>query len=268
MYRIGFDAKRLFNNFTGLGNYSRTLLKNLADYYPDNAYFLYTPKVQRNDETHYFLNSPMYSVREPKTGQRLLWRSRRILNALRSDRIDLYHGLSHELPLGITSSGIPAIVTIHDLIFKHYPEQYGLLDRQLYDFKFRYACERADHIIAISESTRQDIIKFYDIPPEKITVIYQSCHERFIQERSQKTIDSVLYKHDLPSDYFLYVGSLIPRKNLLGIVKAMSLLPPDLRLPLVIIGNGPAYKTKVVQYAKAQGLESHLRFIQPDFADL
>ncbi len=51
MYRLGFDAKRLFNNFTGLGNYSRTLLFNLGHYFPDNAYFLYTPKVKDNAET-------------------------------------------------------------------------------------------------------------------------------------------------------------------------------------------------------------------------
>jgi glycosyltransferase involved in cell wall biosynthesis len=268
MYRIGFDAKRLFNNFTGLGNYSRTLLKNLAEYYPDNAYFLYTPQVQRNSETQFFLNSPLYNVREPHTGQRLLWRSRRILGALRSDRINLYHGLSHEIPLGMPRAGIPGIVTIHDLIFKHYPEQYSLIDRQVYDFKFRYACRHADHIIAISESTKQDIMSFYDIPEDKITVIYQSCHERFNQERSQKTIEAVLHKYDLPADYFLFVGSLIPRKNLLGIVQALERLPADLQLPLVIVGQGGHYKNKVVQYAKARGLSHLLRFIQPDFTDM
>ena len=56
MFRIGYDAKRLFNNFTGLGNYSRTLLRNLALYYPDDDYFLYTPKVVRTEQTQYFLD--------------------------------------------------------------------------------------------------------------------------------------------------------------------------------------------------------------------
>lgn len=268
MHRIGFDAKRLFNNFTGLGNYSRTLLKNLADYYPEYAYFLFTPKVRRNGETQFFLNSPLYSVYQPKPGQRILWRSRRILGALRKHRIELYHGLSHELPLGIRSAGIPSIVTIHDLIFKHFPRQYPFFDRQVYDFKFRYACRNADRIIAISESTKRDIVEFYDIPPEKVTVIYQSCHERFIQERSQKTIEAVLRKYQLPQDYFLFVGSLIERKNLLGAVKALGMLPQDLRLPLVIVGQGGAYRNQVVQYAKHRGLEHLLRFIQPAFADL
>ena len=54
MLRIGFDAKRLFNNFTGLGNYSRTLLANLSEYYPEQAYFLYTPRVVKNERNPFF----------------------------------------------------------------------------------------------------------------------------------------------------------------------------------------------------------------------
>lgn len=268
MSRIGFDAKRLFNNFTGLGNYSRTLLRNLVGYYPEEEYFLYTPKAKEHPETNFFLNSPMFTVRQPNRYQKVFWRSSRIKGALGKDKIQLYHGLSHEIPLGIDASKIATIVTIHDLIFKHYPEQYGYLDRQVYDFKFKYACEHADAIIAISESTKQDIIKFYQIPAERIHVIYQSCSELFMQDKSDETIQRVLAKYKLPTDFLLYVGSLIERKNLLNIVKAMAQLPKETRLPLVIVGRGDAYKEKVIRKAKALGVDDLLIFLVPAYAEL
>ncbi|MEM6379245.1 MAG: glycosyltransferase, partial [Bacteroidota bacterium] len=173
MYRIGFDAKRLFNNTTGLGNYSRTLVNNLAYYYPDNAYFLYSPKVQRNDDTHEFLNSPSYSVYVPKGLSKPGWRFFRVRQQLKKHKLDLYHGLSNEIPLGMDHFPIKKIVSVHDLIYRHFPKQYGTYDRQVYDFKTKYACEHSDQVIAISESTKQDIIKFYHVPEEKVKVVYQ-----------------------------------------------------------------------------------------------
>ncbi len=268
MYRIGFDAKRLFNNFTGLGNYSRTLLRNLAECYPDNAYFLYTPQVTKNDETQFFLNSPLYSVHLPHGGFKAAWRTWGVKRELRKHKIQLFHGLSHEIPMGIQKTGIKSVVTIHDLVFKHYPDHFRWTDRQIYDFKFRYACEHSDRIIAISESTKRDIVNFYNVFPEKVEVIYQSCHERFMQEKPPKAIEAVLKRYQLPSDYFFYVGSIIERKNLLGIVQALERLPPDLRLPLVVIGDGKAYKQKVEAYITQKGLQKQIVFIKADFEDM
>ena len=267
MYRLGYDAKRLFNNFTGLGNYSRTLLRDLAAFYPDNAYFLYSPRLVKNQETQFFINSPLFNVETPPPGRRLLWRTTGLRRELGRHRIQLYHGLSHEIPIGLHARRIPSVVTMHDLIFYHYPHQYRWADRQLYDFKFRYACQHATRIIAISEATKQDIILFYGIPEEKITVIYQSVHQRFVQEKSQKTLDNVVSKYKLPTNYLFFVGSLIERKNLLGVVKALALLPKEDRLPLVIVGEGDSYKQQVISYARVHGLLPLLHFIRPDFDD-
>lgn len=268
MLRIGYDAKRLFNNFTGLGNYSRTLLKDLATYFPDNAYFLYTPKVKRNEETHFFLNSALYEVQMPEKGIPAYWRTWGVKSSLKKHKIQLYHGLSHEIPMNIQKSGIKCVVTIHDLIFKRYPEQYKWLDRQIYDSKFRYACQNADKVVAISESTKRDIIEYYHIPPDKISVIYQSCHERFLPEKGPKVIQTILEKYKLPSEFLLYVGSIIERKNLLGIVKAIEQLPKNQLIPVVVVGKGAQYKTKVQAYIQSKGLQKYFYFIQPDFEDL
>ncbi len=266
---LGFDAKRLFNNFTGLGNYSRTLLRDLADAAPDTSYYLFTPRVIPSKETQFFLTNPSYQLVQPSNRSALFWRSLRIKQDLQHHKIDLYHGLSHELPWGIAQTGIPSVVTIHDLIFEHYPAQYAWLDRQIYGFKFRTACRAANKVVAISESTKQDIRHFFGTPEGKIQVIYQSCDERFLLKRSSSVLKEVRSKYGLPADFSLYVGSLIPRKNLVGIIEALALLPPSLRSPLVIVGTGSAaYKKTVEQRAATLGVLPLLHFKNIEFADL
>lgn len=269
MFRIGFDAKRLFNNFTGLGNYSRTLVANLATYYPEHAYFLFTPRLNPQEETHFFQNDPLFSVHTAKGKFAPLWRMRGMVRDLEKLDIQLYHGLSHEIPLKIQHTDIRTVVTIHDLLFKRFPDQYTPIDRSIYNGKFRYACEYADIVIAISEATKRDIIRYFSIPPEKIRVIYQSCHERFMQTKSHSTIQNVQERYQLPSEYLLYVGSIIERKNLLGIIQAMEQLRPSFQLPLVVVGGGKgSYRNKVTSYIAAKHLEDRIHFIQPESRDL
>lgn len=268
MFRIGYDAKRLFNNFTGLGNYSRTLLKNLATFYPDNEYFLYSPRIRKSPETTFFLHSPIFSVHGPTRGSGAWWRTFSMKSALKRHRIQLYHGLSHELPVGIRQTGIRTIVTIHDLAFRRFPQYYPWADRLVYDWKCRTACAQADHVVAISESTRRDIVDYYGIAPEKVSVIYQSCHERFQQEKSQKTIDYVLKKYQLPRDYLLFVGSLTERKDPMVLLEALRALPEGLRLPLVVIGEGKTYKAKMQAFIRRHGLSALVYFLKPAFEDM
>ncbi len=268
MLRIGYDAKRLFNNFTGLGNYSRTLLANLAEYYPDNAYFLYSPKITRNEETHFFLNSALFNVQLPKHGPGAFWRSFGIKRDLHRHKIQLFHGLSHEIPFGLEKTNIRSIVTIHDLIFERFPEHYPLIDRKVYSFKFRYACHHADHIVAISENTKRDIIEFYDIAPEKISVIYQSCHERYMVEKSRKTFEGLRRRYQLPENYLLTVGSITVRKNLMGIVRALKMLPESNRLPLVVVGRGGRHRARVEAFLRKNRMEHLVHFADVSFEDL
>ena len=170
--KIGFDAKRAFHNNTGLGHYSRTLIRSLANYYPEHEYYLFNPK----PATLFRIDGGnIHEVRPTGMIDKLLssaWRSSRVKNDLQRLQIQLYHGLSHEIPIGIRSTGIPSVVTIHDLIHERYPEQYNRVDVSIYRKKFRYACENANHVIAISEQTKRDIIQFYKTPEEKITVCY------------------------------------------------------------------------------------------------
>jgi len=255
--RIAFDAKRIFNNQTGLGNYSRTLLDNLYRFFPTEEYLLYTPRLP-SDANKY---ATQFKTVAANTRFKHIWRSYAIRKDLERDGIDLYHGLSNEIPFWLKKN--KAVVTIHDVIFKVLPNTYPKLDRWLYEEKTRYACKYADKIIAISEYTKKDIIKFYGIEPERIEVIYQPCQPMFYEEESVEEqlgdnfslFPNLNYLKSLPAEYLLYVGSITERKNLLTVVKALDQLSEKDRIPLVVVGNGKGYKKSVQTYIDAHQLQ-------------
>ncbi|MGE7775027.1 glycosyltransferase family 4 protein [Chitinophaga sp. NPDC101104] len=258
--RIGFDAKRAFQNRTGLGNYSRTLVSSLAEYHPDHEYVLFAPKVK----PLYRPPGAVTTVVPRQFLHRLLkpvWRSRWVSGELKSHGIDVFHGLSAELPFGIHRTGVRSTVTMHDLIFERYPRQYNPIDVNTYRKKAKYACQAADQVIAISLQTKADLIEFYGVQEEKIPVCYQACDPSFQVPPDPQKVREMLVRYNLPSEYFLYVGSVIERKNLARIAAAMFLLKDRLNVPLVVLGDGGAYKKKVEAYLAEKGLTSRVIFL-------
>ena len=258
---IGFDAKRAYHNGTGLGHYSRTLIRSLAEYFPQHEYFLFNPNPS---ELFFLKGANVHEVLPSNLLHKTLssvWRSTWIKNDLEKQEVDIYHGLSNEIPLDIYKTGIKSVVTIHDIIFERFPEQYSRIDVEIYKRKFKYACDHADKVIAISNQTKKDIIEFYKTPEEKIAVCYQSCNPAFAETVSDKIKQQIKDKYSLPEQYFLYVGSIIERKNLLGICKAIYLLRNDLKVPLVVIGDGTKYKQQVKDFIKQNGLDDQIIFL-------
>lgn len=258
--RIAFDAKRAYQNNTGLGNYSRSLIQALAKNYPEHEYYLAAPKL-----TDMFSISGMNNVCNvtPKGFWKplsSLWRSKYVVSDLKKLNINIYHGLSNEIPSGIYNTSIKSVVTIHDLIFERYPQQYKSVDVAIYRRKFSNACKNADKVIAISEQTKQDIIAFYKTPEHKIEVCYQSCNPIFEQTVSEGEKNRIRTKYQLPQQYFLYVGSVIERKNLLLICKALKQLSSA--IPLVVIGNGNSdYLQTVKTYIAENNLQNNVIFL-------
>lgn len=265
--RIGFDAKRAFFNKSGLGNYSRDIIRSLITYYPEHKYYLYTPAIQGG---MHFMDTDRAEVSTPAGNRNKLmqgyWRSVKLADRLEKDYIDIYHGLSNELPLNIRKSKVKSIVTIHDLIFLRHPGWYNLLDRAIYKAKFKFSCRVADKIIAISEQTKRDIIEFYGIEEQKINVVYQSCHELFKRNVSEADKDLIRKKFNLPETFLLYVGTIEERKNLLNIVKAISV--GNIDMPLVAIGRKTKYYNKVKQYIKTENLRNILFIDEVNVEDL
>jgi glycosyltransferase involved in cell wall biosynthesis len=263
--KVGFDAKRAFTNFTGLGNYSRSTVKILADYFPSNSYYLYNPRVPDEHQIK-FLDLPHHSevhIKIPKTFFYELfpsaWRRIGITKDLVNDQIDLFHGLSHELPIGIERTKIPSVVTIHDLIFLRFPQYYKATDRKIYFNKFKHACEVADLIIAISEQTKKDIVHFFGIDETKIRVVYQSCASIFKQQVNEMMLMTVRVKYQLPERFLLNVGTIEKRKNALLIIKALKNLNEN--IPLVIIGRETSYVNELKDYLKIHHLEHRVIFL-------
>lgn len=244
--RIGFDAKRLFLNNTGLGNYSRTLVKNLCRFHPEHEYLLYTPKAPKNLDTRFFFEQDSIKIITPSSNA-VLWRSFGIKKQLQRDGVELYHGLSNELPFGIDQMKLSSVVTIHDVIFERYPAQYGFFDRKMYRYKTQRAVKEASQVISISHQTTQDLESYYDFAQGKCKLIYQTCDDSFVGNQQSKN-------HSKDA-FYLSVGSVIERKNLLGILKAMNEVPVKYRRKLVVVGTGGDYYDRCRKYSATNGLD-------------
>ena len=186
--KIGFDAKRAFNNTAGLGNFSRNSISALAHQYPEDLHFLFHPGKMK---LHFKMPVNSVQVQPESLWWKFLrnsWRIFHIAKIINDHDLDIYHGLSHELPVGIDKIKIKSVVTIHDLIYLRYPEYYHRIDRKIYDQKFRYSCRVATRIHAISEQTKRDVITYFDVPANKIEVIYQSINPVFFETANESEI--------------------------------------------------------------------------------
>lgn len=268
--KIGYDAKRAAHNFTGLGNYSRYIIDGVI-VNDNNEIVLYNPKRSAEKEYKVLLENPKVSEVLPsnwfKRAFASFWRSFFLSRELRKDKIDIFHGLSNELPRMIRRRGVLSVVSIHDIIFRRLPHCYRFIDRVIYDYKFRYACKIADRVIAISECTKRDIIEYYNIDPDKITVIYQGCSSIFKQEYSSQFKEEVTKRYALPKKFILNVGTLEERKNLALIVRSLHNLPEDVHI--VAVGRRTKYSDAVAEYARINNLSSRVHMLHSvRYADL
>lgn len=267
---IGYDGKRAINNMTGLGNYSRLVIESVALTFPASKLLVYTPKLSENPRLAEIrsLHNVEFRLPPPQGFQGSLWRTFGMTNNLRADKVEIFHGLSNELPLNIKSSGIPSVVTIHDVIYRRRPQCYNAVDRILYDFKYGRSCHNATRIIAVSQRTKDDIVEIYGVSPEKIDVVYQGCDDSFKTVMPPDKLESIRRRLLLPQRYVLQVGTIEERKNLELTVRAMSSVPKDVKL-LIVGRDRKGYLAKVKGIAKELGILSRLD-IRHDitFADL
>lgn len=233
---IGFDAKRAFQNSTGLGNYSRILVCGLAQEHQDIRAFLYSPQMN-GEYAKYFTGYANISTRMPTSIDRFfpdIWRRFGVTVHLKGDKVKIFHGLSHELPHGIPRS-IKRVVTMHDLIVWRYPQFYSPFDRMVHRMKQRHSCRIADAVVAISEQTKQDLMHYLNVPESKIKVIYQTCDPIFWNPVSDSDREYVRSTYHLPERYIISVGTIEDRKNQANTVRALAQLPDDVHL--VIVGK-------------------------------
>jgi glycosyltransferase involved in cell wall biosynthesis len=140
---------------------------------------------------------------------------------------------------------------------KH-PEWYKPIDRKIYYQKFLKAVNTADKIVAISKNTKNDIVEYSNIAPEKIEVIYQVCHQVFKQPVSDKFKKSIKEKYNLPDNFLLNVGTIEPRKNAFTIVKSIR----QTNYHLVLVGRQTKYTEEIIKYIHQHNMYNQITFLQ------
>ncbi len=258
---IGFDAKKIVSNLTGIGNYSRGLVNLLSAGGSDKCVLFAPGKgdekclagLNVNDNVEF-----VYSGSSSGLG-RNYWRNFSMVDDIRRSGVEIFHGVSNELPFGIRKAGCKTVVTIHDLIFLRCPATYDFLSRKILEVKTKYACRVADRIIAVSEQTKRDIVKFYGVAPQKIDVLYQGCHAEFKRRISSGEMEDVREIYGLPRRYMVSVGTIEDRKNHKTVIEAMAKLEDD--VPLVIVSKRTRLQEKIEEQISRLGLGERVRII-------
>lgn len=255
---IGFEAKRLFQNFSGLGNYSRNTVNLLSEFYPDNSYLLFAPIL-----TNLYPVPHNVTVIIPKSkfSQRFrpYWRLYKVSDLLKPNKVDIYHGLSNVLPFGLKRSGVPSVLTVHDLIFLRFPEFYKKIDSMLYRFITIRSCHRATKVLAISQQTKNDLIELLGIDAGKIEVIYQSCDKKYYEKVDEDRKKVVRSKFNLPEKFILCVGTIEQRKNQLAILEGV--VHEKLDIPVVLVGKPTEYKKQLDEFILESDIRKQLIFL-------
>lgn len=263
---IAFDAKRVFHNTRGLGNYGRDTIRLLSTYYPDHKYLLFNPS--SSNKVDFLLPENAMEILPIKKWHKMFpawWRSVGVCKQIKSLKADIYHGLSQELPWGIQGTHTRSVVTMHDAIFMRYPALYSSSYRAIFIQKNKYSCRVANRIIAISEQTKRDVITYFGADERKINVVYQGCNNIFRQPIDLNDKQQIRQKYNLPPQYLLCVGAIEKRKNAALIVEALHACKID--MPLVIVGKPTSYMSEIQELIVKYKLEHQVHFLHHAHTD-
>lgn len=263
--RIGFDAKRAFHTARGLGSYARTTITYLSQISPDDQFILFTPSLKKDKLSKWHLGLPNVQVVTPSQWWAKLfpslWRSFYLSHEIEKHKIDLYHGLSHELPWRIEKTGIKTIVTIHDLIYVKFPRFFNFVDRWIFEVKFSSSIKRADKVITICHQTKDDVIDHFRCPKEKIEVVYQSCNPRFFEPTAEEVLKKVRNDLSLPARYLLFLGALVPNKNIELIMNSLTRFAVGQRPNFVIAGAPSSHLEQLKKLQSKLQLEDCVHWV-------
>jgi glycosyltransferase involved in cell wall biosynthesis len=254
--RIGIDARKLHD--FGIGTYIRNLLRQLARLDTETEYVLFCRREDR--PVLATLGENFRPV--PETASNYSFTEQlKIPLALRRERVTLFHAPHYVLPPLVPCR---SVVTIHDcihLMFPQYlPNRFAL---RYAHSSIRLASRRAARVFTVSESSKRDILRFVDIPPEKIHVIYNAYDERFGIEPREEDVIRVRERFQLQDEFVLYAGNVKPHKNLERLIEAFQLVRSrglD-RLKLVLIGDEISKYSALRRAVHRHQLHQSVRFL-------
>ncbi len=191
--------------------------------------------------------------------RRILWEQTQLSEL--SSELDLLHGLAFAAPI---ATHCPTVITVHDLSFLRFPEAFRPFQRTYLTLATKASTRRARRIIAVSESTRQDVIAYCGIAPDKVVVIPNGVTEAFAPA-PEAEVRAQAQRLGLPDRFILYLGTLEPRKNLVRLLEAYALLrrmrdPNQAPPPLVLAGGKGWYYDEIMARVGELGLEDVVIF--------
>jgi len=254
--RIGIDARKLHD--FGIGTYIRNLLRELANIDRNTEYVLLT---RPTDMTVAASLGENFRAVADRSGHYSIAEQLSIPIAARREGIQLFHAPHYVLP-ALTPS--KTVVTIHDCIHLMFPEYlrnrlgYAYARTSLYT-----AAHKADRIFTVSEQSKRDILKFFNVPPEKIVVTPNAIDDRFSTPPSEEHVINTRERYQLSHSYLLYVGNIKPHKNLERLIEAFHLVRAQGRseLELIIIGDEISKLQSLRRAVHKYDMHRYVRFL-------
>jgi glycosyltransferase involved in cell wall biosynthesis len=270
--RIAIDVVPLMKPKAGIASYIFYLLSQFIKNAPENDYYLcdmlwgqrfYNLIGRKKDLPNMirFLENMSRIAFPLQITARIayMWYAKMIREAVRVEEMDLFFGPSFK---GIFRKAFKTVITIHDMSHEYYPETVNQIILNALKKELPQTAQNAHAIIAVSQNTKKDILKFLKIPENKVKVIYHGVDEQFRPINDKELLDVIKKKYDLPPRFILYVGAIQPRKNISGIIRAYRILrkDPNFKHHLVMAG-GVGWKNKdIYRLVEELGLKNQIKF--------
>lgn len=249
--RFGHNKKTGLPNRVGSSEFCFQLLSKLSKIDTVNEYSVLLP-VEPSSDMPKETEKWKYVVIQSKKLWTLLGLSRKLKNY----KLDVFFSPTHYLPL-YTSS--PSVISIFDVSYLYFPNLFKKKD--LYQLKLwgGYSIKKAQKIITISNSSKNDIIKMYKVNPDKVTVIYPGIKIQN-SEFTIQNMEELKKKFGIDSKYILFVGTLQPRKNIIKLIEAFAKLK-EKDFNLVIVGKKGWHFEEILNAPKKYNVEDRVKFL-------
>jgi glycosyltransferase involved in cell wall biosynthesis len=245
---------------SGVGFYVLNLLKALSEVDRNDTYYVYTKKEDRllveHDPAH-------FNIIPCSTNNRLLrlgWEQMFLPHYISRDKLDVFHSPHYTIPL---RSKAPTVSTFHDMTFFSHPEVHEKSKVLFFRQMIPLAAERADAIIAVSQSTKKDMVRFLDLPESKIHVVYEGIDSEEYRPLAQdERMDNIKRQYKLPEEFVLFVGTLEPRKNIDGAIRAFKQVTEETgkKFGLVVTGGKGWNYHSIFNLVQELDIEDDVRF--------
>jgi len=256
--RIALDATAIPARRGGAGNYIFRLAKALPEVDRENHYLFFAKRAHADELGHTPANVEVIAVDHPSRPLRLLWEQSLLPRQLRRRRVDLLHSPHYTMPL---RKPCRCVVSIPDLTFELMPRMHTLSKRLFFRRMMRWSIDHADRLIAISNSTRADLIRLLGVRPDRVVAVPLAADVGFRPVPAAEA-EATCAEYGLGRrGFILFVGVLEPRKNLPLLLEAYAALPPGLAvMPLVVVGKKGWMFSETLAQVDRLGLDGRVRF--------